>query len=106
MSEGSRPRSFLNLTARTASSLRFLRRQARALGGDRRRDLLQALLAHGLGEDRIGFAERIDAVDQVDVEFAHIHRKLAHAVDQGGVGALLAVVATAERNLLGLSASG
>ena len=104
--EGSRPRSCLNLKARLASSLRLLRRQAGALGGDRRRDLLQALLAHGLGEDRVGLAERIDAVDQVDVQFAHVHGKLAHAVDEGGVGARLVAVRAAQRDLLGLSGSG
>ena len=83
--------------------LRLLRRQARALGRDCRRDLLQAVLAHGLREDRVGLAERVDAVDQVDIEFAHVHRKPAHAVDQGGVGGRLASSpSAAERNLLGL----
>src|SRR5690606_23960391 len=67
---------------------RLVWRQAGAFGGNRRGDLFQAVLAHGLGEDGIGFAERIDPVDQVDVEFAHVHCEFAHAVDQGGVGAL------------------
>src|SRR5262245_19687386 len=43
-------------------------RQARALGGNRRRDLFQAVFAHGFGEDRISLAKRIDPVDQIDVE--------------------------------------
>src|SRR6202158_4896519 len=83
--------------------LRFLRRQDRALGSNHCRDLFQAVLAHGLCEDRIGFAERVDAVNQVDVEFAHIHRKPTDAVDQGGVSGLLGVVpAAAKRKLFGL----
>src|SRR6266849_6233769 len=39
--------------------LGFLRRQACALSGNRRRHLFQAVLVHCLGEDRIGFTERI-----------------------------------------------
>src|SRR5438045_3199551 len=37
-------------------------RQGRALRGDYSLDLFQALFAHGLGEDRIGFAEWVDSV--------------------------------------------
>ena len=93
----------LELDGAHGEFLRLLRRQARALGGDRRRDLLQAVLAHRLGEDGVGFAEGIDAVDQVDVELAHVHRELAHAVDQGGVGARLASPSSAFGDqLLGL----
>ena len=91
--DGSRPRSCLNFKARLASSRASSIGEVDALGGDHGRDLLQALLAHGLGEDGIGFAERIDPVDQVDVQFAHIHRVLADAIDQGGVRALVVAFA-------------
>src|SRR5271165_7332657 len=69
--------------------LGFFRRQARPLGGDRGRDLFEAFLAHRLGENRVCLAERIDPVDEIDVEVAHVHRIFAHAVDESGVGALL-----------------
>src|ERR1035441_77113 len=83
--------------------LRLLRRQARPLGGNRRCDLFQATFAHRFREDRIGFPERVDTVDQVDVEFTYIHREPPHAVDEGGVGSLLGVaLTTADGNLLGL----
>jgi hypothetical protein len=36
----------------------LFRRQVRTLGRNGRSDLLQAILAHGLGEDGIGLAER------------------------------------------------
>src|SRR5581483_1136234 len=81
--------------------LRLFGRQAGALGGNGRRYLFQAVLAHSLGEDGVSIAKRIDAVDEVDVEVAHVHRKSAHAVDQGGVGYRLGAVA-AEGVLLGL----
>ena len=45
--------------------------------------LPQALFVHRLRKDRVGLAERIDAVDQVDVEIAHIHDEPPHTVDQG-----------------------
>src|ERR1035437_8904762 len=83
---------FLEPEGTHSKLLRFLRCQARSLGSDRRRDLFQAVLAHGLCEDRIGFAERVDTVDQVDVEFAHIHCKPAHAIDQCSIGRLLCAV--------------
>src|SRR5579864_5108203 len=67
----------------------LLRRQVRAFGGDGCRHLLQAVFAHGLGKDGVGFAERIDPVDEVNVEVAHVHRKLTHAIDQGGVATRL-----------------
>jgi hypothetical protein len=54
------------------------RLQACALGGNRRSHLFQAVLAHGLGKDRVGFTERVDPVDKVNIEFTHVHRKLAH----------------------------
>src|ERR1700733_7542593 len=83
--------------------LRFLRCQNGAFGGNRRRDLLQTVLAHRFGEDGVGFAERIDAVDKVNIQFAHVHRKPAHAVNQRGVGARFSIAAaTAKRNLFGL----
>src|ERR1019366_5493660 len=102
--ERGEPTSFL-LEPEGAHSklLRFFRGQARTFGGYRCSDLFQALFAHCLCENRIGFAERIDTVDQVDVEFAHIHRKPAHAVDQSGVNGLLGVVPpSADRKLLRL----
>ncbi len=64
--------------------------------------LLQALLAHGLGEDGIGLTEGVDPVDEVDVEFAHVHRELAHAVDQGRIGALFVGRRRLDAMLLGL----
>src|SRR5690606_1495506 len=47
--------------------------------------LLQAVLAHGFGQNRIGLAERINAVDQVDIQFAYVHDELAHASKQRGI---------------------
>src|SRR6266851_10193021 len=82
--------------------LRLIGRQARALGSNHCRDLFEAILTHGLCEDRIGFAEWIDTVDQIDIEFANIHREPANAVDQRGVGGLLGFVPAAECHLLGL----
>src|SRR5271154_95895 len=100
--EGSRPRSCLNFKARLASSrassIVRLRRLP-AIGGD----LLQALLAHGLGEDGLGFTERVDAVDQVDVQFAHVQGELADTLDERGIRILLAVTLAFPRgNLFGL----
>src|SRR5829696_3588358 len=63
-----------------------------ALGGDYGGNLLQALLAHGLGENGISLAERIDAINQVDVEVSYAQRKFADAIDEGSVQAFLAVV--------------
>ena len=82
----------LELQSPLGKLARLLDREVDALGRDHGRDLLQALLAHGLGEDGIGFAEGIDPVDQVDVQLAHIHRKFADAIDKGGVGAFFAVL--------------
>ena len=65
-------RGFARLTTK-----RLERREGDALGRNRRRQLFQAFLAHSLGKDGIGFAKRIDPVDQVNVEFAHIHRRTA-----------------------------
>ncbi len=99
--DGKRPRSCLNFKARFASSRASSDGQGDALGRDHGRNLLQALLAHSLGENGIGFAERVDAVDQVDVQLAHIHRKLADAFDEGGVRAFLTVaLGPAEGDLL------
>ena len=75
-------RGFARLTTK-----RLERREGDALGRNRRRHLFQAFLPHSLGKDGIGFAKRIDPVDRVNVEFAHIHRKLTHAVNQGCVRA-------------------
>src|SRR5690606_28335688 len=69
----------------------ILRRDRGALGRDGRRDLLQAVLAHGLGEDGVGFAKGVDAVDEVNVQLTHVHREAAHPVDQGGVGRSVAL---------------
>src|SRR5450759_1967115 len=102
-SERREPSPFLLELEGTHSKLfRFLRRQTRAIGNDGCSHLFQAILAHGFCEDSVGFAERVDTVNQVDVEFAYIHGKPAHAVDQGRVGGLLGVVPAAERKLLGL----
>src|ERR1700682_1369588 len=61
--DGGEPAAFLfEFDGPDSQFLRFLRRQAGAFGGNRRRDLLQAVLAHRLGEDGVGFAERSDAV--------------------------------------------
>src|SRR5258708_26572386 len=48
--------------------LRFFQRQARPLSSNHCRYLFQAVLGHGFCEDCISFAERVDTVDQVDVE--------------------------------------
>src|SRR5262245_52297915 len=64
----------LELDGADRKLLRFVWRQVRAFGGDCRRDLLQAVLAHGLSEDRVRLPEGVDAVDQVDVQFAYVHR--------------------------------
>src|SRR3546814_1762065 len=64
-------------------------------------NLFQAVLAHGLGEDGIGFLQRIDPVDQVNVEFAHVHREFANAVAQRSVDARpVAGTVIAKGNLL------
>src|SRR6185437_13084395 len=81
--------------------LRFFRREARALGGNSRRHLLEAILAHGLGEYRVGFAERIDAIYQVNVQIAYVHCVLSHTINKGCVGAFFAVIASG-RNFFGL----
>jgi hypothetical protein len=51
--------------------------------------------------NQLGFAEWVDPIDKINIEFADIHRKLAHTVDQGRVGAL-PIVAALQRNLFGL----
>src|SRR5712664_2507663 len=100
--DGGEPAAFLFESYGPDSQfLRFLRCQAGAFGCNGRCDLLQAVLAHRFGEDGVGFAERIDAIDKVNIQFAHVHRKPAHAVNQRGVGARLSI-ATAKRNLFGL----
>ena len=45
--------------------------------------LAQGLFIHALGQHRIGGVKGVDAVNQVDVQIAHID-ELAHAVDQRG----------------------
>src|SRR3546814_17868930 len=51
--------------------------------------------------DLIGFLKRIDPVDQVNVEFAHVHREFANAVDQRSVDARpVAGTVIAKGNLL------
>src|SRR5687767_2022533 len=52
----------------------------------------------------IGFTKRIDAVDQVNVQLAHIHCKLPNAINECRVGRLFAVdgARIAGRNLLRL----
>src|SRR5712664_2334004 len=57
---GESPPLLFEFDGADSESLGFVRRQARALGGNRRRHLLKAVLAHCLGEDGVGFAERID----------------------------------------------
>src|ERR1700738_4321599 len=66
--DGREPAAFLfEFNGPDSQFLRILRRQAGPFGGNRRRDLLQAVLAHRLGEDGVGFAERIDAVDKINI---------------------------------------
>src|SRR5579871_2544100 len=67
---------------------RLLRRQRSSLGGDRRGNLLQTLLAHRLGEDCVCFTEGIDAVNEVDIKLAHIHREPADTIDESCVSSL------------------
>src|SRR3546814_10584057 len=76
------PAFLLELDCPDGKLLGFFRAKAGAAGGYGGGDLFQAFLAHGLGENGIGFLKGIDPVDQVDVEFAHVHREFANAVDQ------------------------
>ena len=64
--------------------------------------MLEAFLAHGLGQDSIGLSERVDPIDKVDVELPHIHRKLTHPVDQGGIAIHLYALPAYQRDFLGL----
>src|SRR5258707_7429235 len=67
--DGGEPAAFLfEFDGPDSQFLRFLRSQAGAFGGNRRRDLLQAVLAHRLREDCVGFAARIDTVDQIHIQ--------------------------------------
>ena len=101
--EGSRPRSCLNFRARLASSRASSIVRLMRLPAITACDLLQALLAHGLGEDGVGFAEGVDPVDQVDVQIAHVHGELADALDERGVRVLLALaLGSPQGDLLGL----
>ena len=101
--DGNRPRSCLNFKARFASSRASSSREIDALRRDRRLNLFQTVLAHGLGEDGVGLPERIDPVDQVDVEIAYVHGEPANAVDQRSIAALLTVALCATENgLFGL----
>src|SRR6185312_4837829 len=86
------PAILLELHGTDGQLLGFIRRQVGALAGDCCSHLLQAVLAHALGEDGVGLAERVDTVDQVDVQLAHIHCEAAHAIDQRRVGGWLAVL--------------
>src|SRR3546814_7156346 len=47
-------------------------------------NLQQRLRVHRLGEHGIGRAERIDSVDEVDVEIRDAKREFPHAVDECG----------------------
>jgi hypothetical protein len=82
--EGMRPFSLLKHQSAFGQITRFIKRQGRPLGGDDRRNLFKPLFRHGLGKDRVGLAERVDAVDQVDVQLAHIHRKPWPAAQSSG----------------------
>src|SRR5690606_3624379 len=57
-------------------------RQPSALGTDHRSDLLEAVLAHGLSQNGVRLAERINPVDQVNIQFSNIHRELSDSLDQ------------------------
>src|SRR3990167_11066966 len=48
--------------------------------GDPLRNRAQALLVHGLRKNVVGRFKRVDAVDQVDFQIAHVHREFADAV--------------------------
>ncbi len=61
--EGSRPFSCLKRSARFAKLARFFHGKVDPLGGNHRRYQSQPFFAHGLGQDGIGFAKGIDAVD-------------------------------------------
>src|SRR3546814_1710613 len=76
------PAFLLELDCPDGKLLGFFRAKAGAPGGYGGGDLFQAFLAHGLGENGKGFLTGIDPVDQVDVEFAHVHRVFANAVDR------------------------
>src|ERR1035441_4959661 len=78
----------------------FIGRQGCALGRDSRCNMPQAFLAHGLSQDCVSLTERIDAVNQVNIEFANIHREPSHTRNQCRVRCRL--IATAPGVLLRL----
>src|SRR5208337_1838894 len=69
---------------------RFLDRHAHLAGCDDRGDLLERLLAYRFRQNRVGGLERVDAVDEVDVEVAHVHDVSADAVDERGIALIFA----------------
>ena len=69
VSDGRRPFSCLNFSARLASSMASSALKLHPLGGDHFRNLFQPFLAHGFGENRVGFAKWIDAVNQINIQF-------------------------------------
>src|ERR1017187_4192225 len=72
---------------------RLLGRQCSPLGRDCRCNMPQAFLAHGLSQDSVSLSERIDAVNQVNIEFANIHRKPSHTLNQCRVHPRLVAIA-------------
>src|SRR5579884_742412 len=79
----------------------LLRRQSRAFGRNRRLHLFKSVLVHRLGEDRVCLAERIDPINKINIELAYVHGESAKAIDQRGIGPLLAIPAS-NRDLLRL----
>ena len=60
-------------------------------------NMFERLLAHRLRQNCISHPERIDAVDQVDFEFPHVHGVAANAVDQRGISFPFTVLAGRRR---------
>ena len=99
--EGSRPLSFLNLMARTASSLGLFRSSGFAgLAAIAASTCLRLSSAHRLGDDGVGLPEGIDPIDEIDVEVAHVHGKLTNTINQGCIARSEA--AASQGKLLGL----
>src|SRR4051812_7701917 len=81
---------------------RLFHRQRCTLRGDCGGDLSEAVFAHGLGEDCVSLTERVDPVDEIDIELAHVHDKPLHPVDERRVGGRLIALAAARNELLRL----
>lgn len=84
-----RSRHFLFEPKRAFGQLaRVLQRKINTLGRYYSSDLFQAFLAHGFGKNGVGFTERINAVNQIDIEVTDVHGEFADAIYERGIPAL------------------